>query len=636
MSFRQKDTIIIANVDFEEEETEAEDNEDKDNIEADRPEAELIEFNGMMIPPIPDNDVDDLFESDPEPKQHIIEDVFQYLKPDIKPNTDFAGNTNLIKLCKIDLLRLFNLFEPNLNNLKSIIINVFHSPYKKEVIVEVVKKWYAQGNHDVDIVDNYRLDYRCTKTNEWFFIIISHLTKEQRNLILEKYFSNTVDDSERIDIKSNFLFTDLRDSSRYQKSNGGILVGKFLTDLRKVAAHIDIAPSIYLIKEQKGKLTEIKEHTFKTKLCSINLGLIQSGRKPKVITAWTIYKAENNYKYIMFKEMRFYDPNPEVFSIFQGYAYNELLRYEQKPFILYIQHIFRIICSGERPLFQYVISWLSYLFQKPNGKIGTALVITGEQGTGKTTFVQVICNLLGQYANDNSTIENITGRYNGVLENKKLIVCNEVKSFAKRRDHDVLKTLITESSVDVHKKYQNTTHQENVANFIFLSNNFAPIRIDEGDRRYFVVEISQEKRNDQEYFGQLFDSFTDEFYENLLTYFMQNDISRWIPSNIPMTRAKQMIIEYCKPRYKVFIQMNIEKFIKGFINSEAYNQYKKWCTNNNYDVGRKDDFRTGIMKFCDEQSHLGTNNTTITYYILTKDNYKYFKVGKLPDLIEID
>lgn len=47
-----------------------------------------------------------------------------------------------------------------------------------------------------------------------------------------------------------------------------------------------------------------------------------------------------------------------------------------------------------------------------------------------------------------------------------------------------MKTLITENIID---------DQENVSNFIILSNNVAPVRIDEDDRKFVVARCADKR-----------------------------------------------------------------------------------------------------------------------------------------------
>lgn len=125
-----------------------------------------------------------------------------------------------------------------------------------------------------------------------------------------------------------------------------------------------------------------------------------------------------------------------------------------------------------------------------------------------------------------------------------MIVCNELSSFDdnKKIDYERLKSLITENTIEIHKKRRDATQEENLTNFIFILINFAPIKIEEGDRRYVVIETSHVVPS-KEYFENLHKTFTDDFYRNLLCMFLNVDISQWDKTNIPMTAAKETVIE---------------------------------------------------------------------------------------------
>ena len=90
--------------------------------------------------------------------------------------------------------------------------------------------------------------------------------------------------------------------------------------------------------------------------------------------------------------------------------------------------------------------------------------------------------------------------------------------------------------MNITKKFCDTYHVESIVNFIFFSNSFAPVKIEDGDRRFFVSEVSGDVLGKFQYFKALYATFTDEFYENLLAYFMNRDVSWWEPSEIPMSQ----------------------------------------------------------------------------------------------------
>jgi putative DNA primase/helicase len=96
----------------------------------------------------------------------------------------------------------------------------------------------------------------------------------------------------------------------------------------------------------------------------------------------------------------------------------------------FLDHILNIICDHELDLYTYILNWITHLIQKPGSKTEKALVIIGEQGTGKSKFfTDIISKLFGRYCISNeNNISNIISRLNSSIENKILIVCNELQS----------------------------------------------------------------------------------------------------------------------------------------------------------------------------------------------------------------
>lgn len=560
--------------------------------------------------------------------QIIIQNVLPHYHPDFNDN-DLCVNNNPIKLDGDDLLALYSLLEPNEENFGQVFNSISIAPYKTDFKKQIMKRWWClkEGNSEEYVEENW-LNNQTLKGNRWLFDFLNCLPQRQRNYMLETYFNNTINDSAQIETYTHFSLTSIRHKD-YRKSTGfGIRVGEFMTDLVRVAKHIDVVPSIFLLKVRDPKynhaqLTFTTMAQFNQKLKSITLG-----KTTKAITAYKVLQEGTNTNFLTIEQMAFYTGRLDVFQFFQGFDYplcfGQNIRQEViQPFL---SHIFAIICKKRKDVFNYVISWISYIIQNIGKKTKTALVITGMQGTGKNTFTDTICKLFGGYANPDAKLDYLTGKFNGSLMYKMLLVCNEVKSFIgnKKYDDDTLKTLITEESIDIHKKYQDVFTQQNVANFIFLSNNFAPIKIAEDDRRYIVMEVSAEKRGDKDYFNNLYGSFTPDFFSILLSWFRRIDLSQWDPTIIPLTREKTDIINFSKNPYSAFIQLNVSQFIHGIQKKQAFESFKAWCTENGYAVGTMQAFRNSVLKYCRETK----DGSKAAIYQLREDAYQFFQINK--------
>ena len=106
-----------------------------------------------------------------------------------------------------------------------------------------------------------------------------------------------------------------------------------------------------------------------------------------------------------------------------------------------------------------------------------------------------------------------------------------------------LKPLITEPTVSVNLKYGPQLEIENYARFILFSNHTAPLTIEEGDRRYFVVNSDAKPRDDDYYetLNRFIDA--DEGMNAIYSFLKRRDLSDFNPHRRPpMTEAKQAVI----------------------------------------------------------------------------------------------
>src|SRR5690606_15152992 len=101
----------------------------------------------------------------------------------------------------------------------------------------------------------------------------------------------------------------------------------------------------------------------------------------------------------------------------------------------------------------YIIDWISQMIQIPFEKPGVALCFKSEQGTGKSLFWSSIGRMMGERLSTiTGNINNITGNFNGMIENKLLIVGEEISDYVKKSGSQILKDLITGTRQVINKK----------------------------------------------------------------------------------------------------------------------------------------------------------------------------------------
>jgi hypothetical protein len=168
-------------------------------------------------------------------------------------------------------------------------------------------------------------------------------------------------------------------------------------------------------------------------------------------------------------------------------------------------HLRDVICGGNDACFRWVMNWLAALVQLPGRHAWTALVLRGGQGIGKGHFANtMVGRLFGpqQYLHVLGSGQ-LTAEFNEHLSGKVLIYADESTWGGDPRAAAKLKGLVTEDTIPIHRKFLKMIDELSMLHIIIASNNEWPIPIEAGDRRFTVLDVSEERKQDQTYFGQL-------------------------------------------------------------------------------------------------------------------------------------
>ncbi|KAA6395322.1 MAG: hypothetical protein EZS28_009155 [Streblomastix strix] len=184
-----------------------------------------------------------------------------------------------------------------------------------------------------------------------------------------------------------------------------------------------------------------------------------------------------------------------------------------------------------------------------------------------------------------------------------------------------MKSIISYPTIRINEKNQPRRTAENVMNIIYIRNADSPVQLDTDDRRHLVCacktvhQVSEEHKEDVEYFTQLSLSYTQEFYENLMTFFLERDISQFNPTLIPMTEAKKQLINDSRTLVDDIIIEHYELFKQG-IPIALVNQYKpqNW---------KLTTFMNALQHKCTEQSPR-INGKRTGIYGLNEDQQIYY------------
>ncbi|MEX1313826.1 MAG: DUF5906 domain-containing protein [Desulfotignum sp.] len=193
---------------------------------------------------------------------------------------------------------------------------------------------------------------------------------------------------------------------------------------------------------------------------------------------------------------------------------------------LFKNHIHNVISGGNAEIAEWVMAWLARIVQDPGGeRPGTAIVLRGKQGTGKGIFVNTFGSLLGCHFIQIAQAGQITGRFNHQLKDVVLVFVDEGFWAGDKQAEGVLKNMITEPHINIEQKGKDIIRVKNNVNLIMASNNEWVVPAGLEERRFFVLDVSDEHIQDKKYFAAVVNQMNNGGLEAMLHDLLEMDIS---------------------------------------------------------------------------------------------------------------
>jgi hypothetical protein len=204
---------------------------------------------------------------------------------------------------------------------------------------------------------------------------------------------------------------------------------------------------------------------------------------------------------------------------------------------LFLDHMRRVVCSGEDEIYEWVMAWLAQMIQNPGNKPGTAVVLRGGQGVGKTIVGKIIGHLFAEHHVIVSRASHITGRFNKHLNQCLLLQAEEAFWAGSRDAEGTLKDLITGETQLLEGKGVDAIPVRNVLRLLVTTNNEWAVPAGMQDRRFAVFDVSQARQQDVQYFKAMIDEMENGGYEALLHHLQNLDIEDVNLRQPPKTEA---------------------------------------------------------------------------------------------------
>lgn len=226
---------------------------------------------------------------------------------------------------------------------------------------------------------------------------------------------------------------------------------------------------------------------------------------------------------------------PNVYNLWRGFAF------EAKPgdCSLYLDHLKNVVCSGNEEHYQYLIHWMARAVQFPERTGEVAVVLRGEQGSGKGLTIKIFGALFGRHFLQIADSKHLIGNFNSHLRDAVIVFADEAFYAGDKKHESILKTLVTEGTLLIEGKGVDAEVAQNCIHLMMASNSNWVVPAGDHERRYFVLDVNSVHRQDSSYFSAIMKQMENGGYNALLLHLRSLNVSPDVFNvrNMPRTLA---------------------------------------------------------------------------------------------------
>lgn len=319
--------------------------------------------------------------------------------------------------------------------------------------------------------------------------------------------------------------------------------------------------------------------------------------------------------------------NDSILNLWTGFACSRLDEIYDETIIQPILNHIKILMGNDDKCYEFMLKWLANLFQYPSST--SILIFMGsEEGAGKGSFMELMSNMMGgdKFCLCEDMKEDLFGQFNGHLKNTVLVNIDEPEFKSTIGFYNKIKSMITRKTISIHDKGMKKYDIPHIMKYIATSNELHAFKVSANDRRFFIVESSNELIGNDEYFKEFNELIQNKqvqysFWKYLMNYPTKKQLTK---NDIPMTKLKEEAIALSRDTVEDFA----EEFQGTYTSMGLYNAFKSFMSGNGVDCKMtKKSFEMKINRYF--------NKYGITKKEIDRTSYKgmvYYK-GNLDETI---
>lgn len=222
-----------------------------------------------------------------------------------------------------------------------------------------------------------------------------------------------------------------------------------------------------------------------------------------------------------------------VYNLWRGFGI-EAKAGDVKPAL---QHLRNVICAEDDKAFRYLLGWMARAVQFPGEQAEVAVVVRGGRGTGKGTVGRWMRDIFGAHGMHLLHSRHLTGNFNAHLRGTCFLFADEAFFAGDKAGEGVLKGLVTEDQITIERKGVDAFSARNRLKIMMASNSDWVVPAGTDERRYLVLDVSDCRKQNHDYFAKLNAHMENGGLAALLDFLLRYDLSGFNVRNVPNTAA---------------------------------------------------------------------------------------------------
>lgn len=204
---------------------------------------------------------------------------------------------------------------------------------------------------------------------------------------------------------------------------------------------------------------------------------------------------------------------------------------------IFKDHLLTNVCGGDKIAFRWLFAWLAQIVQQPRQKPGTAVVLRGGMGVGKTIVGEIFGSLIPRHYVLADDPRYLVGNFNMHMATCLFLQADETIWAGDKHAEGRLKGLITSTQQMIEGKGVDPVKLDNHLRLLMTSNSDWVVPAGKDERRFAIFHVAPHCAQNHAYFAEMLAEIEEGGRERLLHELLTFDLSAVNLRDIPKTGA---------------------------------------------------------------------------------------------------